>query len=103
MKSSLKYLTFVAVLAIGAGVLGGAQDALSSEKKRDQVAAAPSHGEEAVEESGQVAAAEEEEEEGGHGVRWGYEGKIGPSRWAKLSKDFRLCGIGTTQSPIDIS
>ncbi len=30
MNSSLKFLTFVAVLAIGAGVLGGAQDALES-------------------------------------------------------------------------
>ncbi|MCH8925434.1 MAG: carbonic anhydrase family protein [Proteobacteria bacterium] len=105
MKSSLKFLTFVAVLAIGAGVLGGAWDALSSEKKRDQVAATPSHGEEAQEEeSGHGAAVEEEEEEaGGHGIRWGYEGKTGPSRWAKLSKDYRLCGIGETQSPIDIS
>ena len=108
MKSSLKYLTFAAVLAIGAGVLGGAQDALSSEKKEkkhDQVAATPSHGEEAAEEeTGHGAAVKEEEEEaGGHGIKWGYEGKTGPSRWAKLSKDFRLCGRGTTQSPIDIS
>ncbi len=106
MKSSLKFLTLVAVLAIGAGVLGGAQDAVSSEKKSKQVAATPSHGEEAAKEEagGHGAAAEEEEEEaGGHGIRWGYEGKTGPSRWAKLSKDFRLCGRGTTQSPIDIS
>ncbi len=105
MKSSLKYLTFAAILAIGAGVLGGAQDASSSEKKNSQVAATPSHGEEAEEEeSGYGAAAEEEkEEEGGHGIKWGYEDKTGPSRWAKLSKDYRLCGIGETQSPIDIS
>ncbi len=109
MKSKMKCLTLVAVLAIGAGVLGGAQDALSSEKKakkHEQVAATPSHGEEAAEEeTGYGEAAEEEEEEaaGGHGIKWGYEGKTGPSRWAKLSKDFRLCGGGTTQSPIDIS
>ncbi len=106
MNSSLKFLTFVAVLAIGAGVLGGAQDALSSEKKKEQVAATPSHGEEAVEEeeSGLGAAAEEEEEAGGHGASiWSYAGKKGPSNWAKLSRDFRLCGRGTTQSPIDIS
>jgi carbonic anhydrase len=106
MNSSLKFLTLVAVLAIGAGVLGGAQDALSSEKKNEQVAATPSAGEEAAEEeSGYGAAAEEEEDEeaGGHGIKWGYEGKTGPNRWAKLSKDFRLCGRGMTQSPIDIS
>ena len=70
MTSSLKFMTLVTVLAIGAGVLGSAQDALSSEKTNEQVAAIPSAGEEA----------------GGHGIKWGYEGKIGPSRWAKLSK-----------------
>ncbi len=109
MKSSLKFLTLVAVLAIGAGVLGGAQDALSSEKKakkHDQVAATPSQGEKAKKEEGGhgAAAKAEEEEAGGHGANiWSYEGKKGPSHWAKLSKEFRLCGIGTTQSPIDIS
>ncbi len=105
MKPNLKYLTYAAILAIGAGVLGGAQDALSTEKKHDQVAATSSHGDEEAkeEESGHGAAAEEEEKKGGHGVRWGYEGKTGPSRWAKLSKDYRLCGIGETQSPIDIA
>jgi carbonic anhydrase len=35
-------------------------------------------------------------------VRWGYAGDIGPDRWAELSPEFRLCGIGTRQSPIDI-
>jgi len=35
-------------------------------------------------------------------VHWGYAGDIGPERWAELSPDYRLCGIGTRQSPIDI-
>ncbi len=42
MKPNFIYLTFAAVLAIGAGVLGGPQDASSSEKKHSQVAATPS-------------------------------------------------------------
>ena len=104
MKPNFIYLTFAAVLAIGAGVLGGAQDASSSEKKDSQVAATPSHGEEAKEEETGRGAAVEEEDEGGHGAsRWGYKGKIGPSRWAKLSKDYHVCGTGATQSPIDIT
>ena len=101
MKSRLKYLTLVAVIAPGAGVLGGARDALSSEKR---LAATPSDGEEATEEESGPGAAVEEEDEGGYGAgRWGNKGKIGPSRWAKLSKDYRLCGRGTTQAPIDIA
>lgn len=35
-------------------------------------------------------------------VRWGYAGDIGPDRWAELSPEFRLCGVGTRQSPIDL-
>ncbi len=59
MKPNFIYLTVAAVLAIGVGVLGGALDALSSEKKQEQVAATPSHGEEAKkEETGPGAAIE---------------------------------------------
>ncbi len=35
-------------------------------------------------------------------VRWGYAGDIAPDRWAELAPEFRQCGIGTRQSPIDI-
>ncbi|MDR7330923.1 carbonic anhydrase family protein [Roseateles asaccharophilus] len=35
-------------------------------------------------------------------VRWGYAGDIGPDRWAELAPEFRQCGVGTRQSPIDI-
>ena len=112
MDSSLKTLTFIAVLAIGAGgALIGAQDAAASEKKLTQEAA--KCGQSQDEQKGHGAAVEEEEsaggaaakeDEGAHGTSlWGYNGKIGPTRWAKLSKDFRLCGNGETQSPIDIS
>lgn len=34
--------------------------------------------------------------------RWGYTGDIAPDRWAELAPEFRLCGVGTRQSPIDI-
>ena len=33
---------------------------------------------------------------------WGYAGDVAPERWAELSPEFRQCGIGTRQSPIDI-
>jgi carbonic anhydrase len=36
------------------------------------------------------------------GVHWGYEGKIGPSNWGDLSKEFATCKTGQVQSPIDI-
>ncbi|KAL6507735.1 hypothetical protein OROGR_023930 [Orobanche gracilis] len=31
-----------------------------------------------------------------------YSGARGPDRWASLDPTFRLCGIGKSQSPIDI-
>ena len=37
----------------------------------------------------------------GH-LHWGYAGDVAPERWAELSPEFRQCGIGTRQSPIDI-
>lgn len=33
---------------------------------------------------------------------WSYAGKTGPTHWAALEKDYDSCGIGKTQSPIDI-
>jgi carbonic anhydrase len=33
---------------------------------------------------------------------WGYEGEGSPSAWAELSEEFRECGLGQQQSPIDI-
>ncbi len=33
--------------------------------------------------------------------KWGYRGSIGPERWGSLSDKFRLCEVGTHQSPID--
>ena len=109
MNSNLKFLTFAAIFAIGAGTLAGAQDAISSEKKQetkhDQVAATTSHGAEAVEkESGQgTTAVKNRKETGGHGIKWGYEGQTGPGNWATLPADYELCGRGTLPSPIDLS
>jgi carbonic anhydrase len=33
---------------------------------------------------------------------WGYVGDVGPERWSELSPDYKLCGQGTRQSPIDL-
>lgn len=33
---------------------------------------------------------------------WGYEGELGPARWAELSPAFEVCAKGKEQSPIDI-
>lgn len=36
-------------------------------------------------------------------LHWTYEGEEGPAHWGSLSEDFAACGVGTMQSPIDIS
>ena len=33
---------------------------------------------------------------------WSYSGSSGPTHWATLEEDYNTCGVGTTQSPIDI-
>src|SRR5262245_1086454 len=33
---------------------------------------------------------------------WGYSGSAGPTHWATLEEDFKTCGAGKRQSPIDI-
>ncbi len=41
---------------------------------------------------------------GGHdGDHWDYMGHNGPEHWADISKEFKLCGNGKEQSPINIS
>lgn len=39
----------------------------------------------------------------GEPPHWEYEGDAGPEHWGELSEDFALCGVGSAQSPIDIS
>lgn len=34
---------------------------------------------------------------------WSYSGEGGPENWGSLEADYELCGIGTEQSPIDLS
>jgi carbonic anhydrase len=36
------------------------------------------------------------------GEHWSYEGHGGPAKWAELDHEFAACGLGKTQSPIDI-
>ena len=38
----------------------------------------------------------------GHGSIWTYSGETGPENWAKLSDDFKACGEGKRQSPINV-
>jgi carbonic anhydrase len=47
-----------------------------------------------------VAAPSLRAEEGGH--HWSYQGGSGPAKWSALEPEFKTCGIGKTQSPIDI-
>lgn len=35
-------------------------------------------------------------------VSWGYTGKEGAEHWAELSDEFKMCGVGKKQSPINI-
>ena len=37
------------------------------------------------------------------GVHWTYAGEAGPAGWSTLSPDFKTCGAGQRQSPIDIA
>ncbi|MCY4467102.1 MAG: carbonic anhydrase family protein [Thiotrichales bacterium] len=41
--------------------------------------------------------------DGHDGATWGYEGSRGPENWDRLSPAFRLCGLGTMQSPLNIA
>ncbi|MBL4613841.1 MAG: carbonic anhydrase family protein [Magnetovibrio sp.] len=34
---------------------------------------------------------------------WGYGGDEGPAKWGDLSPDFKVCGSGKMQSPVDLS
>jgi carbonic anhydrase len=37
-------------------------------------------------------------------ARWGYgPGARGPAHWGELTEDYRACGLGTEQSPIDLA
>ena len=36
-------------------------------------------------------------------IHWGYSGSIGPENWATLSEQYRPCGEGTEQSPVNIT
>ncbi|MDX2254973.1 MAG: carbonic anhydrase [Pseudanabaenaceae cyanobacterium bins.39] len=38
-----------------------------------------------------------------HPVHWGYGGSENPTQWGQLSKDFALCELGKSQSPINIT
>src|SRR5262249_1117634 len=39
---------------------------------------------------------------GSDAPHWAYSGATGPAQWSKLSKEFAVCSLGKTQSPIDI-
>lgn len=36
------------------------------------------------------------------GHHWTYQGSTGPAKWSTLESEFKACGLGKTQSPIDI-
>lgn len=36
-------------------------------------------------------------------IHWRYSGAENPTQWGKLSKDFELCELGESQSPININ
>ncbi|OAQ21602.1 carbonic anhydrase [Thermosulfurimonas dismutans] len=40
---------------------------------------------------------------GGHVVKWGYVGKIGPAHWGDLAHEYFMCKVGKNQSPVDIN
>lgn len=50
---------------------------------------------------GGVAIASEQKAHG-EAVHWGYQGAGGPAHWGDLKPEFKMCGEGHSQSPIDI-
>jgi carbonic anhydrase len=38
----------------------------------------------------------------GHAPHWGYDGEGAPAHWGELQADFRVCDLGTEQSPVDL-
>jgi len=52
------------------------------------------------------AAALASEKGAGHATgapHWGYDGEGGPDNWGTLSADFKVCELGTEQTPIDLA
>lgn len=39
----------------------------------------------------------------GAGPQWGYDGPDGPAHWGGISEDYKACGAGKMQSPVDLS
>lgn len=52
-----------------------------------------------------IAAVAGASEGGEHGktLHWGYSGEGGPAHWGSLSPEFKMCGIGQKQSPINLT
>ena len=36
------------------------------------------------------------------GAHWEYEGEHGPANWASMEPNFKTCGMGKRQSPVNI-
>lgn len=62
--------------------------------------AAPAHGAAAAAAVVEMPASNTEEH--GASPHWGYEAPVDASVWAELSNEFKTCGTGIEQSPIDI-
>ena len=41
--------------------------------------------------------------DGHHATHWSYEGEGGPENWGSLSDEYKTCGTGQSQSPININ
>jgi len=96
MKLSFK-VALVGVLAVGAAAAVAQATALKEPPAAAHVAAEPAAA------PGLQMAATPPATAGHAGPAWTYAGATGPERWAALSNDFEMCGIGAMQSPIDMS
>jgi carbonic anhydrase len=67
--------------------------AVQAETSRPLIAAAPDPPLPADDQAGEREAA----------VHWAFDGATGPAYWGQLSPEFRLCGAGLAQSPVDLS
>lgn len=87
----MKRRDFVRLLSLGAVV----SCPLCSAALANEQAPAAGHGGNAAPPAGDKPAAHGE----GH---WSYEGAGAPERWADLSPEYRVCGAGTQQSPLNL-
>ena len=103
-KRGVPYLPITAALAVACSQGGPAGFASSTAAPQPgQHVAVPTDASEHPPEHGRSTPEHRESPLPSHGPHWGYTGAEGPDSWATLSAEYRVCGDGVRQSPIDLT